>query len=98
MNKDDIIRMAREVGMSPSADGMYWTATLGDLEKFAALVANNDMNKERVAETAKHRHEWVGLTEAEVELEADQVTDYYTFKWAVRWAEQRLKEKNCEVP
>jgi hypothetical protein len=39
MTRDDIIRMAREVGMSPSADGMYWTATLSDLEKFAALVA-----------------------------------------------------------
>jgi hypothetical protein len=29
-----------------------------------------------------------------VELEADEATDYYTFKWAVRWAEQRLKERN----
>jgi hypothetical protein len=36
MNRDDIIRMAREAQMSPSADGMYWTATLSDLEKFAA--------------------------------------------------------------
>ena len=36
MNKDDIIRMAREAGMSPSAEGLYWTATLSDLEKFAA--------------------------------------------------------------
>jgi len=39
MNRHDIIRMAREAQMSPSADGMYWTATLSDLEKFAALVA-----------------------------------------------------------
>jgi hypothetical protein len=39
MTKDDITRMAREVGMSPSAGGFYWTATLSDLKKFAALVA-----------------------------------------------------------
>jgi hypothetical protein len=39
MNRDDIIRMAREALMSPSAEGVYWTATSGDLERFAALVA-----------------------------------------------------------
>jgi hypothetical protein len=31
--------MAREAEMSPAAEGMYWTATPADLERFAALVA-----------------------------------------------------------
>jgi hypothetical protein len=39
VTRDDIIRMAREAEMSPSAEGLYWTATPGDLELFAALVA-----------------------------------------------------------
>ena len=39
MNKDDIIKMAREAQMSPSAEGLYWTATPSDLERFAALIA-----------------------------------------------------------
>lgn len=38
--------------------------------------------------------EWVGLSEDEIESEADEATDYYTFKAAVRWAGQRLKERN----
>ena len=57
-------------------------------------VSAGDISNERVAETAKQRHDWIGLTEDEVELEADEATDYYTFKRAVRWAEQRLKERN----
>ena len=58
------------------------------------LNEKNDMSNERVAETAKQRHDWIGLSEDEIESEADEATDYYTFKAAVRWAEQRLKERN----
>jgi len=36
MNRDDIIRMAREAGIDePESDWMYWAA----MERFAALVA-----------------------------------------------------------
>jgi hypothetical protein len=37
---------------------------------------------------------WVGLTEHEVNREANLSTDYYTFRAGAEWAEQRLKEKN----
>jgi hypothetical protein len=42
----------------------------------------------------KPRRPWVGLTAFEVEREASLATDYFAFKAAVEWAEQRLKEKN----
>lgn len=64
MNRADIIRMAREAQMSPSADGMYWTATLSDLEKFAAAerekVAEEifDMCKEGWWDSEGMRHHW----------------------------------------
>ena len=41
---------------------------------------------------------WVSLTFSEIEKEANMSPDYYTFRAGVEWAEQRLKEKNCEVP
>lgn len=42
MNKDDIIRMAREAGMDAPREivvNNYWTADYDDIERFAALVA-----------------------------------------------------------
>jgi hypothetical protein len=51
MNKDDIIKMAREAQMSPSAEGLYWTATPSDLERFAALVIAHD--RESIAAEAE---------------------------------------------
>jgi hypothetical protein len=42
MNREDIIRMAREAGLadSPEDYNPYWTAdSIEDLERFAALVA-----------------------------------------------------------
>ena len=39
MNKDDIIRMAREAGMDPHDMSSDWTVSQQDLERFAALVA-----------------------------------------------------------
>jgi hypothetical protein len=41
LDREDIISMAREVGMSPSAEGLYWTATSQDLERFASIVASH---------------------------------------------------------
>ena len=38
MNREDIIRMAREAGME-SLTLWRWTAHTGDLDRFAALVA-----------------------------------------------------------
>lgn len=38
--------------------------------------------------------DWIGIADHELEKEANMSTDYYVFKTAVRWAEQRLKERN----
>jgi hypothetical protein len=37
---------------------------------------------------------WIGLSEDELNREANLSVDYYTFKAGALWAEQRLKEKN----
>jgi hypothetical protein len=42
----------------------------------------------------KYKPEWVGLTEYELNREANMSADYYTFRAGAEWAEQRLKEKN----
>jgi len=48
-----------------------------------------DISQERVDETAKHRHEWVGLTDEEVwECYSDRGSVFY------RAIEAKLKEKN----
>jgi hypothetical protein len=39
MTRDDIIRMAREVGMEPDDDDVIWWLNTADLERFAALIA-----------------------------------------------------------
>ncbi len=42
MNKDEIIRMAREAGIDePESDWMYWAA----MERFAALVAARERDR-----------------------------------------------------
>lgn len=40
---------------------------------------------------------WIGLTEHELNKEANLSADYYTFRAGAEWAEQRLKEKNCDI-
>ena len=37
---------------------------------------------------------WIGLTEYELNREANLSTDYYIFRAGAEWAAQRLKEKN----
>ena len=48
MNREDIIRMAREAGMESLTLGR-WTAHTGDLEIFAALAAEWGAKQEREA-------------------------------------------------
>jgi hypothetical protein len=50
MNREEIIRMAREAGFNPVS---YTGANLELFERFAALVA-------------AHKREWVGLTDEEI--------------------------------
>jgi len=49
MTRDDIIRMAREAGMTDSPDdyNAYWTAdSIDELERFAKLVAAAEREKD----------------------------------------------------
>jgi hypothetical protein len=46
MNREDIVRMAREAGAVFPADGSYHTFVFeGSLERFAALVASAEREK-----------------------------------------------------
>ena len=50
MNKEDIIRMAREAGIFTGGHPMNsWSVCPSDLERFAALVAAAAVEKEREA-------------------------------------------------
>ena len=80
LNRDDIIRMAREARM-PYFYGTWEIANLDGLERFAKLVA-------------AHERQWVGLTEEEIEPAADQSDHYSAFHHGVSFAEAKLKEKN----
>ena len=93
MNRDDIIRMARESGM-PYFYGTWEIANLDSLERFAALVA------------AHKSVAWVGLTDGEateVYMAAQkQINEYWEsggskimFPTMIYEAiEAKLKEKN----
>jgi len=54
MNREDIIRMAREAGLADSNGVVH---AFYQLERFASLVAKNDTSQERVDEIEKQRHE-----------------------------------------
>ena len=45
MNRDDIIRMAREAGAERNSDFPDWSFEDGPLERFAALVAATELNR-----------------------------------------------------
>ena len=80
MNRDDIIRMAREAGIDePESDWMYWAA----MERFAALVA------------AAPR-KWVELTDDEARALVNRVTfgDRTNWQAFVYIVDAKLKEKN----
>lgn len=51
MNRDDIIRMAREAGFDPHDMSDDFTCNLMDIERFAALVAA--VERERILDMCK---------------------------------------------
>jgi hypothetical protein len=82
MNKEDIIRMAREAG-GADITSHGWTSWVGTqstdfLERFAALVASQNRS-------------WVGLTDEEIQNIGFEAADRES---AVIQAEATLKEKN----
>jgi hypothetical protein len=63
MNRDDIIRMARETGFVNLSD-QYWDCTTECIERFAALVAAAE--RDRIADETKYE-KWVGLDLEEID-------------------------------
>jgi hypothetical protein len=81
MNKEDIIRMAREARM-PYFYGTWEIANLDGLERFAALVAAHE----------RAPRQWVGLTKEEAK-EISLANRPYVIDM-IAALEARLKEKN----
>jgi len=65
---------------------------------YTAPVHAIDMSQECVDETAKRKHEWVGLTEEELKtwktVPIFEGVDPDQIRWIARKAEETLKEKN----
>jgi hypothetical protein len=87
------IAIHSQQGISPHDDALRFARAIE-----AAHGITSDMKQEHVDKTAKQQHEWVGLTDDEI----DQGLCYtpYAMKTAeawregVRWAHHQLKEKN----
>jgi hypothetical protein len=77
------LRQALEEKLKP----VFWSVATG-------WVYANDISQERVDETVKREHEWIGLTDDEIE---DIYFDKFSMSELVGFArsiEQALKEKN----
>ena len=59
-----------------------------------ALVDADDTSQERVDEKAKREHEWVGLTDDEIDYQAKKDDHAVYFALGALWAEAKLKERN----
>jgi hypothetical protein len=110
MNQDDVIRMAREAGATPSRNPELWdiwNIRDTDLERFAALIAAKE--REECANMTDHelrdcprcghccpQRPWVGLTEIEiVDIEAEELTSASSETFSfARAIENKLREKN----
>ena len=75
----------------------YWEDPLG-FPVYTRPVHDIDISQERVDKTAKHKHEWVGLTDEDREEIARWADEHGHGPWHLFYAieiENRLKEKNC---
>jgi hypothetical protein len=104
MNRDDIVRMAREVGISKPWDQepVKWET----LERFATLVYErafiDGMQKQMQSSVDKAvnkmaQREWQGLTDEEalaIGLDAGFRSGSVRFNLIVQTIEAKLKEKN----
>jgi hypothetical protein len=59
-------------------------------DRLAQPVHTSDTSEERVQISDKHRHEWVGLTEEEL----NAIAPIRAFKILAKLVEAKLKEKN----
>lgn len=57
-------------------------------------VENSDTSSEPVAKTEEQRHEWVGLSDEEIDYLED-IIDPVLYKVFARAIERKLKEKNA---
>ena len=70
MNREDIIRMAREAGFDPHDMSADFTCNLKDIERFAALVASAEREacakvcEERIGGAVQTNDWWFGFRSA----------------------------------
>ncbi len=95
MTDRELMQMALEAveyfygGGQTQVNGLKLIEALRDRLAQPERVHAIDISQERVDETAKHEHEWVGLTDEEVwECYSDRGSVFY------RAIEAKLKEKN----
>ena len=105
MTRDDIIRMAREVGLSNDFENFGYPY-LPELERFATLVYErafiDGMQKQMQSSVDKAvnkmaQREWHGLTDEEalaIGLDAGFRSGSVRFNRLVQTIEAKLKEKN----
>jgi hypothetical protein len=79
-------------------EGVDPTEWVEELRGGPERVHASDISQERVDETAKRKHEWVGLTEEELKtwktVPIFEGVDPDQIRWIARKAEETLKEKN----
>jgi len=90
---------ANDVARMEFSDEDYYSEAINALRQ--ALVDADDTSQERVDEKAKREHEWVGLTDEEIQdlSYLSQKIDEGNAAWFDRWGfaraiEAKLKEKN----
>ena len=67
-------------------------------EEFERIEKESGWRKRQIKEREPRWREWYGLTVEEIEAKADEsrpVTDFSSFYAGARWAEFKLKERNC---
>jgi hypothetical protein len=98
MTDRELMQMALEAveyfygGGQTQVNGLKLIGALRDRLAQPEPVHASDMSQERVDETAKHEHEWVGLTKEEVDCwELPEKPTVFEF---AQFVEAKLKEKN----
>jgi len=108
-DNDGLLRFVDAVAKAEKQEPLVWMNKYGHVASFkndeytaplyTAPVHAIDISQERVDETAKRKHEWVGLTEEELKtwktVPIFEGVDPDQIRWIARKAEETLKEKNA---
>jgi hypothetical protein len=86
------VALRQAIEQAEKQEPVAWYGDADGFPVYAAPVHASDISAKRVDETAKGKHEWVGLTKTEFEETVDGLEDLIDC-W--RALEAKLKEKNC---